>query len=339
MFFASLLRTVHRICVAMKSTIVLILVLAASLFPPMAMCEQRPGCLPTDPGSISWTLPITPSGPVWTLSTADLQLGDGMVNAPYLIEVWRRPCSSTDAQVLATVLPIGPAVPAINVSTFNVNQGGANYALRAVINSPASFYQITLGSILFVPVTAIVDPVTPNGFDPNGAMTLSISPVVPFYNPTPLSLTIPRYDPSQYGLGPAQSGVNLNQRGLSGTWYNPLTPGQGLVIDISPDQDSEVGILFGGWYTFDTDAGHSQRWYTLQGQVTAASRSASVPVYFTRGGAFDAPGNPTTDPVGRVTLSFSDCDHGNLTYTFSDGSGRTGAIPLTRLLGNPTCEQ
>ena len=40
--------------------------------------------------------------------------------------------------------------------------------------------------------------------------------------------------------------------------------------------------------------------------------------------------------IGTATLSF-DCTHGQLAYTFTDGSGRSGSIPLTRLTQNVTC--
>jgi hypothetical protein len=36
-------------------------------------------------------------------------------------------------------------------------------------------------------------------------------------------------------------------------------------------------------------------------------------------------------------LSFDTCTSGQLAYAFTDGSGRTGTIPLTRLLQNVTC--
>jgi hypothetical protein len=36
-------------------------------------------------------------------------------------------------------------------------------------------------------------------------------------------------------------------------------------------------------------------------------------------------------------LSFSSCASGQLSYTFTDGTGRTGTIPLTRLTQSVTC--
>ena len=36
-------------------------------------------------------------------------------------------------------------------------------------------------------------------------------------------------------------------------------------------------------------------------------------------------------------MSFDTCSSGQLSYAFTDGTGRTGSIPLTRLLPNVTC--
>jgi hypothetical protein len=138
----------------------------------------------------------------------------------------------------------------------------------------------------------------------------------------------------------ANTSVNLDQVGLTGSWYNPATSGQGVVMQVVPDfYGSGQGLLFGGWFTYDVTAAGGQRWYSVQGQVSASSPSATMPVYVSEGGNFAAPPNVGVTPVGEATFSFSDCSHGTLTYTFNDGSGRSGSIPLTRLNGNVACTQ
>lgn len=136
---------------------------------------------------------------------------------------------------------------------------------------------------------------------------------------------------------PAPSSVNLNQHGLTGSWANPATSGQGVVMEVDPDfYGNGTSLLFGGWYTYDTAASGGQRWYTLQAQMRG-NGSAAVPIYQTTGGSFHTAQASTSTPVGDATLSFSDCMHGTLNYTFYDGSGRKGSIPLTRLVSNVTC--
>jgi hypothetical protein len=134
----------------------------------------------------------------------------------------------------------------------------------------------------------------------------------------------------------ALSGVPLNQYGLSGSWANPATQSQGLVLSVQPDfYGTGNALVFGGWFTYDTSAAGGQRWYTIQG--SASGVAASMPIYLSKGGRFDTPQATTTDSVGIATLHFTDCGHGTLDYTFYDGRG--GSIPLTRLLANIECSQ
>ncbi|HEV7490623.1 MAG TPA: hypothetical protein VGO25_07440, partial [Rhodanobacteraceae bacterium] len=137
----------------------------------------------------------------------------------------------------------------------------------------------------------------------------------------------------------ASSGsVNLDQVGLTGSWYNPATSGQGVVMQVVPDfYGAGEGLLFGGWFTFDVTAAGGQRWYSVQGQVSSSSASVTLPIYVSEGGNFAAPPDVGVSIVGQATLSFSDCTHGTLTYAFTDGSGRNGSVPLTRLGGNVSC--
>ena len=132
--------------------------------------------------------------------------------------------------------------------------------------------------------------------------------------------------------------VNLNQIGLTGSWYNPATSGQGVVMQVAPDlYGAGLGLLFGGWFTYDVSAAGGQRWYSIQGQVSDSASSATMPIYVSQGGNFNAPPVVGVEAVGQATLAYSDCTHGSLSYSFTDGSGRSGTIPLTRLGDNVMC--
>jgi len=129
------------------------------------------------------------------------------------------------------------------------------------------------------------------------------------------------------------------QQGLSGAWYNPQTSGQGLELIVSQDRvfltDSAV---FGAWYTYDTTAGgpDTQRWYSFQTtRIEPGITTASVVIYQNIGGNFDAPPTTSAMVVGYGDLRFDSCSTGSLTYDFDDG--RSGTIPLRRLLPNVTC--
>ncbi|WP_171014787.1 MULTISPECIES: Ig-like domain-containing protein [unclassified Rudaea] len=139
----------------------------------------------------------------------------------------------------------------------------------------------------------------------------------------------------------AAANVNLNQFGLSGSWYNQTTSGQGIMLSTLPDQSSPGhGVAFAGWFTYDVAPGggpEKQRWYALQGPIDNINHVATLTIYKGNGGNFDAPPRITATPVGSATLQFADCQHGTLIYSFTDGSGRSGTIPLTRLDASITC--
>ena len=132
----------------------------------------------------------------------------------------------------------------------------------------------------------------------------------------------------------AARGARLNQRGISGSWANPGTDSQGLVLEVTPDHfDAQTGNLFAGWFTYAA-AGGDRHWYTLQGKV-ADNASAVLPIYRTTGGRFDSAQATRTVEVGTATLSLQDCGQGTLDYRFDDG--REGMVPLRRLLANVDC--
>ncbi len=140
---------------------------------------------------------------------------------------------------------------------------------------------------------------------------------------------------------PAAGAVNLNQHGLTGTWDDPATNGQGLVMEVDQDfYGPGTGLLFAGWYTNDVTVAGGQRWYTLQAQVNANSATVNAGIYLTVGGSFaSSAATVPTKQVGQAILQFVDCTHGTLQYTFTDGSGRSGMIRLIRLDADISCGQ
>jgi hypothetical protein len=136
------------------------------------------------------------------------------------------------------------------------------------------------------------------------------------------------------------AGIDLDQHGLTGSWYDPRTSGQGFMVEVIPDLSSPgTGLALVSWFTYDTVIGGAerQRWYTAQGQVVSGQPNAALTIYQNTGGNFNAPPVTAAQPVGTATLSFDTCSSGQLSYTFTDGTGRAGTVPLTRLTQNVTC--
>jgi hypothetical protein len=140
---------------------------------------------------------------------------------------------------------------------------------------------------------------------------------------------------------PTGGSPDLNQHGLTGSWFEPATDGQGIEIEVFPNLIAPgTSLVQGAWFTFDSapvGGADRERWYTFNGNGRSGSASVPVTIYRNVGGNFDAP--PITQPtmVGTGTLAFADCSNATLDYTFTDGSGRNGSIALTRLTPNVTC--
>ena len=138
---------------------------------------------------------------------------------------------------------------------------------------------------------------------------------------------------------------NLNQPGIGGTWYDPATSGQGLVLASFPfyDMPGELpsrSTLFGGWFTYATDASDSpagQTWYSIQGDVDDTTTEATLGLYESMNGLFISPPIVSAVEVGTATLTFTDCTHATMRYHFNDGRVDDGAFPLIRLVPSTTC--
>jgi len=143
----------------------------------------------------------------------------------------------------------------------------------------------------------------------------------------------------------AVSDFQINS-GLSDAWYDPTTDGQGFFLIVWED----IGRIFLSWFTFDTarppqdvmailgEPGH--RWVTALGGY--AGDTATLDVFLTSGGVFDASQPPAVtdqDPIGTITIVWTGCNAGTLTYDLP-GLGLAGDIPIERIvLDNvATCE-
>jgi hypothetical protein len=132
--------------------------------------------------------------------------------------------------------------------------------------------------------------------------------------------------------------------GLNDAWFNPATGGQGFFVSVFPD----IGQIFLAWFTYDTERppGDAQallgepghRWLTAFGAYT--NNKAVLDIEITQGGVFDSPEpRPTQDLDGTITLEFSGCNAGTVTYDIPS-IGIQGVVPIERIaLDNvPFCE-
>jgi len=140
---------------------------------------------------------------------------------------------------------------------------------------------------------------------------------------------------------PSAALPDLNQHGLTGSWFEPATDGQGIELEVFPNLVAPgTSLVQGAWFTFEgppAGGADRERWFTFNGNGQSGGASVAVTIFRNVGGNFAA--MPVTQPtvVGTGTLAFADCSNATLAYTFTDGSGRAGSIALTRLTPNVTC--
>ncbi len=124
----------------------------------------------------------------------------------------------------------------------------------------------------------------------------------------------------------------INQ-GISGSWFNPQTGGQGFLMDVRATDK----FIFVAWFTYErlsatgnAKIGSSeQRWLSAQGNYDGGN--ATLPVFQTIGGAFNSPRATTTTQVGTMTLEFTSCTEGRITFNLTSET-LSGTIPIQRLI-------
>jgi hypothetical protein len=139
-------------------------------------------------------------------------------------------------------------------------------------------------------------------------------------------------------FGPAgtlSDALPIDQRGLTGAWYDPMSSGQGLQLTVDP----AGGHLFGAWYTYAPAAEPvvHQRWYSFDAAIASDATEAEGVIYESIGGTFAGPPSTTARPVGRGTITFDSCTSGTFAYAFDDG--RTGSFALQSLLSQRGCDE
>jgi hypothetical protein len=133
------------------------------------------------------------------------------------------------------------------------------------------------------------------------------------------------------------AGIDLHQDGLTGSWYELRTGGQGFFVQVHTDLLAPgKGLVQVSWLTYDDVVGGAehQRWYTLSGTVVSGQTEVALTIYQNTGGNLAAPPITSAHPVGTAMLSFDSCTSGELTYNLM---GRASTIALTRLMQNVTC--
>lgn len=139
---------------------------------------------------------------------------------------------------------------------------------------------------------------------------------------------------------PAQDAEFRINAGLSGSWANEDTPGQGFFLEINPDS----GLVWMSWFTWGDAANDaasvigspSNHWYVALGTIPEVGLGVDMNIIEVAGGVFDAMNVVTETTVGTIQLGFQNCSEATVEYAF-DAPGPAGQIPLSRLTPADVC--
>lgn len=116
---------------------------------------------------------------------------------------------------------------------------------------------------------------------------------------------------------------------LSGSWYDPSQSGQGFDLDFTDQQNQLVAY----WFSFTPD-GKSPMWLYAQGTYDSSANSVTIPAAILSGTRFSPNFNPAAVQRtlwGTLTFTFSDCNHGNVSWNSTVPGYGSGSFPIVRL--------
>ena len=115
---------------------------------------------------------------------------------------------------------------------------------------------------------------------------------------------------------------------MSGNWYDLTRSGQGVQLEFTDQNNTAIAI----WFVFGPDGG--QNWIYAQGTYDSSKASVTLPATIKTGARFlplFIPSDVQSTPWGSVTLAFTDCNNGTLSWNSTLPGYGIGSMPLSRL--------
>ena len=115
---------------------------------------------------------------------------------------------------------------------------------------------------------------------------------------------------------------------MSGNWYDPARSGQGIQLEFTDQNNTAIAV----WFVFGPDGG--QNWIYAQGTYDSTKATVTLPAVLKTGGRFpplfkSSDVQPTS--WGSITLAFTDCNNGTLTWNSTLPGYGIGSMSLSRL--------
>ena len=115
---------------------------------------------------------------------------------------------------------------------------------------------------------------------------------------------------------------------MSGNWYDPVRSGQGIQLEITDQNNTALAV----WFVFGPDGG--QNWIYAQGTYDTTKATVTLPATMKTCAKFPPlfkPSDVQTTSWGTITLAFTDCNNGTLSWNSTLPGYGIGSMPLSRL--------
>lgn len=115
---------------------------------------------------------------------------------------------------------------------------------------------------------------------------------------------------------------------MSGNWYDPVRSGQGIQLEITDQNNTALAV----WFVFGPDGG--QNWIYAQGTYDTTKATVTLPATMKTGARFPPlfkPSDVQTTSWGTITLAFTDCNNGTLSWNSTFPGYGIGSMTLSRL--------
>lgn len=246
----------------------------------------------------------------------------------------RRGCAEPGRSLLIVELDViddGDGEPvAIRVPYFRAERWGVDHDIRGVaepnswgVHSSGGWLLEGQSIRLFLDGPDMADP----NFDParaltpeeyNGDWTLEI------YEPLWSGFII---DVPEYRDQLRPDAYVLNGR-LSGIWWFPATPDQGIYLGFHERANESSGVVFFSWNTFGPEG--ENLWFSGTGDYEVGDSTVVIDMVWVTDGEFMGSKAATRTPAGTVTLTANSCNDLTLEYDIAYPGLEGGTDQLVR---------
>lgn len=151
-----------------------------------------------------------------------------------------------------------------------------------------------------------------------------------FFDPEAADFTLPGSQVAEIRMS------RLVDGGHSGTWYDPASDGQGLVVEITGSDSADGQRAVVSWYTYAADGTGDPLWLIGEGPVV--DDTALVDLIQASGATFGdsfMASDVLRSVWGQVRITFESCTEASLSFEAADETFGSGTQALTRLTGGP----